>query len=249
MDRTPPSFDYLLTCSQAGLESFELSRLNRISNVRKQLHELLEEWIEAEVDARLARWLLEGKRGSASSVSVVVRPPAASALPAQGALALLPAYPVEPAPALALDATAPPPTSSRPATAPRRVSRVLAPRKPRLALPAPSRAIATDKELPREGATVVHSVGDPLAAVGEGVALRQLESRARHRVGRPAEGNPTSLIRTQPWEAAVERPQAPEKTSCAAPERPSSRSLAPRPPVRVLGGSKVACDWREAPAM
>lgn len=59
--RTP--FDYLAGCSKPGLESFELSRLNQVANLRKELREVVEEWIEAEVQARLARWILERRRG------------------------------------------------------------------------------------------------------------------------------------------------------------------------------------------
>jgi hypothetical protein len=54
-------FEYLLTSSSASIESFHLSRLNAVANLRKELHELFEEWVEAEVQARLAQWLLARK--------------------------------------------------------------------------------------------------------------------------------------------------------------------------------------------
>jgi hypothetical protein len=54
-------FEYLLTSSSASVESFHLSRLNAVANLRKELHELFEEWVEAEVQARLAQWLLARK--------------------------------------------------------------------------------------------------------------------------------------------------------------------------------------------
>jgi hypothetical protein len=57
-----PPMDYLAQCSQASLESLELSRLNQATNLRKQFHEILNELIEKEVDARLARALLEWRR-------------------------------------------------------------------------------------------------------------------------------------------------------------------------------------------
>lgn len=44
------------------LEGFELSRLNRISNLRKEFHQLLAEWIEFEIEARFARWVLDYRR-------------------------------------------------------------------------------------------------------------------------------------------------------------------------------------------
>jgi hypothetical protein len=59
---TPSSFDYLFKCSQTSLEGFELARLNRIANLRKELRDLVEEWVGAEVEARLSRWLLEERR-------------------------------------------------------------------------------------------------------------------------------------------------------------------------------------------
>ncbi|MGB8592700.1 MAG: hypothetical protein WA755_04550 [Candidatus Acidiferrales bacterium] len=63
MSHAKPPFHYLGTCSKISLESFELSRLNRVANLRRELQETADEWIEAEVEARLARWLLEHRRG------------------------------------------------------------------------------------------------------------------------------------------------------------------------------------------
>jgi len=62
MSPTRPSLDYLASCSEMSLESVELSRLNSAANLRKEFHEILEEWIDAEADARLARTLLEWRR-------------------------------------------------------------------------------------------------------------------------------------------------------------------------------------------
>jgi hypothetical protein len=53
--------EYLFTSSYASIESFRLSRLNAVANLRKELHEIFEEWVEAEVQARLAQWLLARK--------------------------------------------------------------------------------------------------------------------------------------------------------------------------------------------
>lgn len=53
--------EYLFTSSEASIESFHLSRLNTVANLRKELHEIFEEWVEAEVQARLAQWLLARK--------------------------------------------------------------------------------------------------------------------------------------------------------------------------------------------
>jgi len=62
-----PPLEYLITSSQAGLESFEHSRLWRCGNLRKELRDLFEECIEAEMQARIARWILECRRNQDAS--------------------------------------------------------------------------------------------------------------------------------------------------------------------------------------
>lgn len=63
------ALEYLVTCSQTSLEGFELARLSQISSFRKQFGELQDQWIEAEVAARLARLLLEHRRAESQSTS------------------------------------------------------------------------------------------------------------------------------------------------------------------------------------
>jgi hypothetical protein len=58
--------EYLVTSSEDALETFELSRLNRSANLRKELRDVVEEWIEAEIQSRLARWILECRRTQAA---------------------------------------------------------------------------------------------------------------------------------------------------------------------------------------
>ena len=65
MGVTRPPLEYLATCSKIALESFELSRLNEASNLRKEVQQILQGWIDTEVDARLARWILESKQAQA----------------------------------------------------------------------------------------------------------------------------------------------------------------------------------------
>lgn len=65
MGVTRPPLEYLATCSKVALESFELSRLNEASNYRKEVQQILQGWIDTEVDARLARWILESKQAQA----------------------------------------------------------------------------------------------------------------------------------------------------------------------------------------
>jgi hypothetical protein len=57
-----PPLEYLLTSSQSGLENFGLGRMNKIANLRHEIHDVVEEWIEAETQYRLARWILECRR-------------------------------------------------------------------------------------------------------------------------------------------------------------------------------------------
>jgi len=65
MSDTQPPLEFFLTSSDTGLQSFELSRMNRASNLRKELRQVMEEWIQAEVNARFARWVLESRRPQA----------------------------------------------------------------------------------------------------------------------------------------------------------------------------------------
>jgi hypothetical protein len=61
--RSPqPPLEYLITCSQSSLEGFELARLDQISQLRRKIGEIQNEWVEAEVAARFARLLLETRR-------------------------------------------------------------------------------------------------------------------------------------------------------------------------------------------
>jgi hypothetical protein len=61
--RSPqPPLEYLAKCSQSSLEGFQLARLDQIAKLRDEIAEIQEEWVQAEVAARLARLLLEGHR-------------------------------------------------------------------------------------------------------------------------------------------------------------------------------------------
>jgi hypothetical protein len=58
------AFQYLLECSQMSLEDFELARLDRAASLRKQMRDIGEEWVEAAVQAQLARWVRENRHTS-----------------------------------------------------------------------------------------------------------------------------------------------------------------------------------------
>jgi hypothetical protein len=74
-----PQLDFLITASNPALESFELSHLNRRAILRKEAHEIMDKWADAEVEARFARWILDCRRaGNAGSSE---RPSLADHLP------------------------------------------------------------------------------------------------------------------------------------------------------------------------
>lgn len=70
MSSTQPPLEYLATSSENCLEAFELARLNQISNLRKQFSQVFDEWVEAEIAARVARWVLDGRRGHGDGVRI-----------------------------------------------------------------------------------------------------------------------------------------------------------------------------------
>lgn len=67
MSSTQLPLEYLVTSSENCLEGFELARLNQISNLRKEFSEIFDDLVEAETAARLARWMLEGRRSQGQS--------------------------------------------------------------------------------------------------------------------------------------------------------------------------------------
>lgn len=54
-----PPWEFLLSASRNSLQSFELSRLSHAASLRKEMAALLDQWIEENAAAMLARWLLE----------------------------------------------------------------------------------------------------------------------------------------------------------------------------------------------
>jgi hypothetical protein len=71
-----PSLEYLLGCSKISLESFGLSRLNRASNLRKELSQVAEEWVAAEVSFRLARLIVDRRDAGQAAASLSPTQPA-----------------------------------------------------------------------------------------------------------------------------------------------------------------------------
>ena len=82
------SLEYLATCSDESLESFHLARLNRAALLRKQILEILESWVQSDVEARIARWMLE-KRRLADRNTAGLQDPRGAATPQREMLATL----------------------------------------------------------------------------------------------------------------------------------------------------------------
>jgi hypothetical protein len=57
--KTEQPWDFLLSASRISLQSFELSRLSHAANIRKEIFQLLDVWLEESSAAMLAGWLLE----------------------------------------------------------------------------------------------------------------------------------------------------------------------------------------------
>ncbi len=57
--KTEPPWEFLLSASRNSLQSYELSRLSHASNLRKEITQLLDSWLEENSAALLARWLME----------------------------------------------------------------------------------------------------------------------------------------------------------------------------------------------
>lgn len=70
MKTTKSMLDYLARCSQTSLESFQLARLNDLANLRKQMIDVIDEWVETDIQARISEWILLRKRHQAT-----LRPP------------------------------------------------------------------------------------------------------------------------------------------------------------------------------
>lgn len=63
--KTQPPWEFLLSASRNSLQSFELSRLAHAANLRKEISALLDQWLEENAAAMLARLLLQQRERSA----------------------------------------------------------------------------------------------------------------------------------------------------------------------------------------
>jgi len=62
-----PPWSFLLSASKNSLQSYELSRLSHAANLRKEISALVDQWVEENSSAMLARWLIENRERDCSS--------------------------------------------------------------------------------------------------------------------------------------------------------------------------------------
>jgi hypothetical protein len=56
--RPQPPWEFLLTASRNSLQSYELTRLSHAANLRKEIGALMDQWLEENSSAAVARWLI-----------------------------------------------------------------------------------------------------------------------------------------------------------------------------------------------
>lgn len=66
MSQALPPFEFLLTCSRTSLREYQLSKLNGITEARKEIRDVLERWVEETALSMLAEWI--GEHGAAMVV-------------------------------------------------------------------------------------------------------------------------------------------------------------------------------------
>jgi len=75
--KTQPPWEFLLSASRTSLQSYELTRLSHAANLRKEIGTLLDQWLDENASAMLARWLMEQRASLRLQRKrfVLVRPP------------------------------------------------------------------------------------------------------------------------------------------------------------------------------
>jgi len=67
LNPTQPPWEFLLSASKNSLQSYELTRLSHAANLRKEIGTLLNQYLEENASAMLARWLMEQRDKSVRS--------------------------------------------------------------------------------------------------------------------------------------------------------------------------------------
>jgi hypothetical protein len=57
--RLVPPAEYLRTASQSSLQNFELAKLNRAANLRREIAALIDQWLQEASEALLARYMID----------------------------------------------------------------------------------------------------------------------------------------------------------------------------------------------
>ena len=77
---TQPPWEFLLSASRNSLQSYELTRLSHAANLRKEIGALLDQWMEENASAMVARWLMEQRERPAAAAAELSE----AELPARG---------------------------------------------------------------------------------------------------------------------------------------------------------------------
>jgi len=72
--RTQAPWEFLLTASRNTLQSYELSRLAHAANLKKEISALLEQWLQENTAANLARWLIEQRQRAVTGAEETTQP-------------------------------------------------------------------------------------------------------------------------------------------------------------------------------
>ncbi|MDP9340040.1 MAG: hypothetical protein M3P45_14355 [Acidobacteriota bacterium] len=68
-----------MSASRTSLQSYELTRLSHAANLRKEIGTLLDQWLEENACAMLARWLMEQRERPPMHGATELFPPGAPA--------------------------------------------------------------------------------------------------------------------------------------------------------------------------
>jgi len=80
--RTQPPWEFLFTASSNTLHSYELSRLGHAANLRKEINSLLDQLLDENANAMVARVLLELRERNMRTADVQAAPDEATSGPA-----------------------------------------------------------------------------------------------------------------------------------------------------------------------
>jgi hypothetical protein len=81
MCRTQPPWEFLFTASSNTLHSYELSRLGHAANLRKEINSLVDQLLDENANAMVARVLLELRERNMRTADVQASPERAASEP------------------------------------------------------------------------------------------------------------------------------------------------------------------------